>query len=57
MARGKLAPMTRIALTYGIGLTVGAFALRWLEYRYTVRIFSSEIYIALLATAFAVLGA
>lgn len=48
--------MIRIALIYGLSLAVGAFALRWLEYRYTVRIFSPEIYIALVAIGFAALG-
>lgn len=49
MTRGKLAPMTRIALIYGSALAVGAFALRWLEYRYTVRVFPPEIHIVLVA--------
>ena len=48
--------MKKTALLYGLCLAAGAFALRWLEYRYTVRLFSTEIYIALIALSFTVLG-
>ena len=48
--------MIRIALIYGLSLAVAAFVLRWLEYRYTVRILSPEIHIALVAVGFAGLG-
>jgi DNA-binding CsgD family transcriptional regulator len=48
--------MNRTAITYGLCLAAGAFALRWLEYQYTIRIFSTEIYIALLAAGFTLLG-
>jgi hypothetical protein len=37
--------MTKTTLTYGLALAAGAFALRWLEYQYAVRTFSTEIYI------------
>jgi DNA-binding CsgD family transcriptional regulator len=43
-------------LIYGLCLAAGTFALRWLEYRYTVRLFSAEIYIALIALGFTALG-
>jgi DNA-binding CsgD family transcriptional regulator len=49
--------MTKTTLTYGLALTAGAFALRWLEYQHTVRAFPTEIYIVLIAAAFTVLGA
>jgi len=48
--------MTKTTLTYGLALAAGAFALRWLEYQYVVRTFSTEIYIVLIAGAFTVLG-
>jgi DNA-binding NarL/FixJ family response regulator len=37
-------------------LAGGAFALQWLEYQYVARVFSREIYLALIGTAFAVGG-
>jgi DNA-binding CsgD family transcriptional regulator len=48
--------MKRTAVTYGLCLAAGAFALRWLEYQYTVRVFSTEIYSALIAVSFTALG-
>lgn len=41
---------------YGSTLALGAFALQWLEYQYAVRLFSTEIYIVLLAMLFTGLG-
>lgn len=46
----------RTVLVYGLCLAAGAFALRWLEYQYTIRLFTREAYIALIAVAFTVLG-
>jgi DNA-binding CsgD family transcriptional regulator len=48
--------MKKPAVVYGLCLAAGAFALRWLEYQYTVRLFSMEIYIVLIAVAFTALG-
>jgi DNA-binding CsgD family transcriptional regulator len=48
--------MTRLILLYSIALAVAVTALEWLEYRYVTRAFSTEIYIVLLAAAFAGLG-
>jgi NarL family two-component system response regulator LiaR len=48
--------MTRIIILYALGLAAGAFALQWLQYNYLVRVFSTEIYIGLIALAFAGLG-
>lgn len=48
--------MKKTTLVYGLSLAAGAFALRWLEYRYAVRVFSAQIYIALIAVAFTALG-
>jgi DNA-binding CsgD family transcriptional regulator len=53
---GSLAPMWRIILVYALALALAAAALNWLEYRYLVRAFSTEIYIALLALGFIALG-
>lgn len=50
------ANVKRTAVIYGLSLAAGAFALRWLEYQYTVRLFSTEAYVALVAAAFTVLG-
>lgn len=48
--------MWRTIILYAVALAVGAAALDWLEYRYMTRRFSTEIYIALIATIFAALG-
>jgi len=45
--------MTRLILLYALALAVAVTALEWLEYRYVTRAFSTEIYIVLLAAAFA----
>jgi DNA-binding NarL/FixJ family response regulator len=41
---------------YALALAGGAFALQWLEYRYVTRMFAPEIYVAILAVGFTVLG-
>lgn len=43
-------------LIYGVAVAAGVFALEWLQYRYAVHAFTSEIYIGLIAAAFLVLG-
>lgn len=48
--------MRRAIILYALALAGGAFALQWLQYRYLVHAFSGEIYIALIAIAFAGLG-
>ena len=48
--------MKRPILLYSLAMAGGAFALKWLEYQYTVRVFSTEIYVTLIATSFAGLG-
>lgn len=48
--------MKNSTVAYGMSLAAGAFALRWLEYQYTVRMFSTEIYIALIAVSFTLFG-
>jgi DNA-binding CsgD family transcriptional regulator len=48
--------MTRTIILWALVLAAGAFALQWLEYQYVARVFSRDIYIALIATAFAVGG-
>ena len=48
--------MARVVILYAIALALAAAALQWLEYRYFVRTFSTEIYVVLIAIAFAALG-
>lgn len=48
--------MARTILIYALALALGAVALEWLEYRYAVRAFSTEIYIVLLAILFMAIG-
>ncbi len=43
-------------IVYGLALACGAFALHWLENQYAVRLFSTEIYVVILAALFTVLG-
>lgn len=48
--------MRRAVVLYALALAAGAFLLQWLQYRYLVHAFSGEIYVALIALAFAGLG-
>lgn len=48
--------MWRTIVLYAFALAAGAFALQWLQYRFLVRAFPAEIYIGLIAAAFAGLG-
>lgn len=48
--------MSRTIILYAVALALAAAALDWLEYRYVSRVFSAEIYIALLAAGFTCLG-
>ncbi len=41
--------MNKTTIAYGAALALGAFALRWLENQYAVRLFSTEIYIVIVA--------
>jgi DNA-binding CsgD family transcriptional regulator len=46
----------KIICAYGLALAMGAFALQWLEEQYALRLFSTEIYIVLLALLFTGVG-
>ena len=48
--------MTRTILLYAAALALGAALLNWLEYRYLARVFTTELYIGLLALGFIGLG-
>lgn len=48
--------MVRTVALYAAALAGAAFALQWLEYRYLARAFPVEIYVGLIALAFAGLG-
>lgn len=48
--------MKRLVLIYGLALAAGALLLQWLQYKFLVRAFPAEIYIGLIAVAFAALG-
>ena len=50
------AAMLRIVLVWALVLAAGAFVLQWLQYQYVARVFSPQIYIVLIGTAFAVGG-
>lgn len=49
-------PMTRAIVLWAVILAASAFALDWLEYQYVARVFSREIYIGIIGTAFAAGG-
>ncbi|MDJ0712135.1 MAG: LuxR C-terminal-related transcriptional regulator [Woeseiaceae bacterium] len=48
--------MAKPALIYGLALAAGVFLLHWLEVQYAIRQFTTEIYIVILALAFAGVG-
>ena len=48
--------MKKTAIIYGLALAAGAFVLQWLEQQYTVRLFSTELYIVMLAALFTGVG-
>ena len=48
--------VNKTTLLYGAGLALAAFALQWLDYQHTVRLFATELYIILIAIGFTVLG-
>jgi DNA-binding CsgD family transcriptional regulator len=54
-AAGTGSVLARVIL-YAMALALAVAALEWLEYRYVTRVFSTEIYIVLLAAGFAALG-
>lgn len=48
--------MWRTILLYAVALALAAAGLQWLEYRYLVRAFSTELYVLVLAIGFVALG-
>jgi NarL family two-component system response regulator LiaR len=48
--------MWKPVLIYAILLAAGAFALQWLQYNYVMRLFAPQVYVGLIAAAFAGLG-
>lgn len=48
--------MGKTIIIYSLAMAAGAFALQWLEYQYAVRVFTTEIYVLIIATCFTALG-
>ncbi|MEM9304519.1 MAG: response regulator transcription factor [Pseudomonadota bacterium] len=48
--------MNRSIIFYGIALALAAAALQWLDFQYSIRSLSGEVYVVLIAIAFAALG-
>ena len=48
--------MAKTVWRYGLIMALGAFVLQWLEYRYAVHYFSTQIYIVAIALLFCGLG-
>jgi len=46
----------RSALIYGSIIALAAFVFRWMDYRHSIQMFSTELYILFVALAFTVLG-
>ena len=49
-------PMVHMVLLYAIALAAAAFVLEWLQFKYFAQSYSVEIYVVLIALAFAALG-
>lgn len=48
--------MTKTIFIYSAAIAASAFALQWLDYQYSIRIFSTELYVVVIAVGFAALG-
>lgn len=48
--------MRRSVLAYGLAVAGGALVLQWIEYQHTVRLFSTPMFVVLVALLFTVLG-
>lgn len=48
--------MVRTTILYAVALALGAWALEYLKYRHATQVFTTEIYVALLAVGFIALG-
>lgn len=48
--------MKKTILLYALAMAGAAFGLQWLEYRYYAQVFTTEIYIVLIAGGFTALG-
>jgi DNA-binding CsgD family transcriptional regulator len=48
--------MLKTILLYAAVMAGAAFGLQWLEYRYAMQVFSTEVYIVLIAAGFTALG-
>ncbi|MEJ1968210.1 MAG: LuxR C-terminal-related transcriptional regulator [Rhizomicrobium sp.] len=48
--------MLKPILVYAVILAAGAFALDWLQYKYVTRVFTTELYVGLVALGFTALG-
>jgi DNA-binding NarL/FixJ family response regulator len=49
-------PMVRTIALWGLVLAAGAFALDWLDYQYAARALPRDVYVGMVATAFAAGG-
>ncbi len=48
--------MKKAIILYSLAIAMAAFAMHWLEYRHAVRTLSTQLYIAIIALAFTLLG-
>ena len=48
--------MARTVILYALPMALAVAALQWLEHRYVMRAFSTEIYVAIVAAGFVALG-
>jgi DNA-binding NarL/FixJ family response regulator len=48
--------MARTIILYGLALGAGTLLLEWLDYKYLIRVYSTEFYVTCIALLFAALG-
>ena len=48
--------MRRSLILYGVVIAVAAFAMRWLEYRHSLRVVQTELYVVIVALTFTGIG-
>lgn len=56
LSRWRNDKLLRIVVLWACVLAAGAFVLQWLQYQYVARMFSPQIYIGMIGTAFAAGG-
>ena len=57
LSHSRMSNTAKTVVVYGLVVAAAAtFLLQWMEYRYTVNVFRTELYVALIALGFTALG-